>query len=138
MSRQQPVEVCGQRPKRFVALMVALARRRYSALLRMTLLVTLLALSGQGVVQHWHTPVHLAEQMQSLSAADQTPDLHDLNDCQSCSLLKLSQVGALPFALLPGVGSVTPRTTLRLLEAVGQRLIPPSARGPPALSATFN
>ncbi|PTY37502.1 hypothetical protein BGP77_13450 [Saccharospirillum sp. MSK14-1] len=102
----------------------------------------------QGALQYWHAPVHLAEQMQAalididqvkpglaVSDRDIHANLDDLTDCQSCNLLKLSQLGALALhrATLPTMSA--PMAQLSVDESNDQRLTEPAARGPPRLSS---
>lgn len=132
---RQTATFFGTRRTDAACLMVKLARRRWRALL----LVTLVVLVCQGAVQHWHAPVHLAQQTHTLAADDdQHTDIDDLTDCQSCNLLKLSQVGAVTVINASLAVSAAPLAPVRRLWAVDLRLSQPAARGPPTLSSTLN
>ncbi|MFG1495855.1 DUF2946 family protein [Saccharospirillum sp. HFRX-1] len=132
---RQTANFFGPRRTDAACLMVKIAQRRWRALL----LVTLAMLVCQGALQHGHEPVHLAQQMQSVSAHhDHHSDIDDLTDCQSCNLLKLSQVGALSFVAFSTVTSAAPLVTQRPLWTLNKTAIQPAARGPPASSSILN
>lgn len=132
---RQTATFFGPRRTAAACLMVKVARHRWRAFW----LVTLLMLVCQGALQHWHAPLHLAQQMQSLAADHDHPaHVDDLTDCQSCNLLKLSQVGAFADATLPTIASAAPLVIQRPFGAINQAAIQPAARGPPAASSRLN
>lgn len=102
------------------------------------LLAAVLMLVCQGVMQHWHAPVHLAQQMLVEIDHDHQQDLGDATDCLSCNLLKLGQVGALALPSLPLLAHVLAPATPTLDWLVDQRLTQPPARGPPHPSSISN
>jgi len=132
---RQTANFFGPRRTDAACLMVNIARHRWRTLL----LVTLVMLVCQGALQHLHEPVHLAQQMQSLAAGhDHHSDVDDLTDCQSCNLLKLSQVGAFAFVSLSTNASAAPLVTQRPVWTINQAAIQPAARGPPVSSSILN
>lgn len=132
---RQTANFFGPRRTAAACLMVKIARRRWHAFW----LVTLLMLVCQGALQHWHAPVHLAQQMPTLA---EDHDHHSggdgFNDCQSCNLLKLSQVGAFAVAALSTIASAAPLVIQRPFGTINQAAIQPAARGPPCASSTLN
>ncbi|WP_108125731.1 hypothetical protein [Saccharospirillum mangrovi] len=92
-----------------------------------------------GVAQHWHAPVHLAEQMQTpvaLSVSDIETDDADEHSCLICHLLKLGQTGAILALIAPMQNLIVPVADAIAVIAVDQRLSQPAARGPPAFLST--
>lgn len=101
---------------------------------RALLFACLLALLTQGVMQHWHAPVHLAELVPA-AEHDQDPESTADHDCLTCNLLKAGQVAAPADAHRPlslAVGFAPPVVGQTLSD---QRLPQPSARAPPRLSS---
>ncbi|MDB2449057.1 hypothetical protein N9W78_02080 [bacterium] len=96
--------------------------------------VAILALVGQGALQHWHEPQHLAEQMQVMVAADQDAGVSDEHRCPSCALLKLGQIATLNSASLAVADSAVPLLIGANQAAADLRLPQPVARGPPDFS----
>lgn len=93
-------------------------------------------LIANGLAQHWHAPVHLAEQMHSLPGHSDDERLDD-HHCLTCQLLKLGQTGVTLAAV-----SLLPDQTVARFHATGEvaidhRLPQRLARGPPSQNSTI-
>lgn len=98
-------------------------------------LYAVVAMAVQGVAQHWHAPVHLAEAMQPAEQAEQGHNDGTQIDhhCLTCNLLKAGQVASLANAYLPLPAALSPFTLAPAQIAANQPVPVPSARGPPVV-----